>query len=106
MSVSPLPEGKIVLVYQYQTLGNEVTVQVGESPVGPFGEPRTVYKVPKEGWGNNYFPYNAKGYPHLSPSDSILISYNVNSFDFFSDILRDPNLYRPRFINVALTDLE
>jgi hypothetical protein len=106
MSVSPLPNGKIALVYQYLTLSNEVSIQVGESLAGPFSERKTVYTVSKEKWGESYFPYNAKAYPHLSTSDSILISYNVNSFDFFNDILNDPNLYRPRFINVAVRDVE
>lgn len=106
MSVSPLPNGKIALVYQYFTLSDDVTIQIGESLTGPFNEQKTVYKVSKEGWGNNYFPYNAKAYPHLSTPDSLLISYNVNSFDFFNDILNDPNLYRPRYVKVSIADLK
>lgn len=104
MSVSPLSDGKVLLVYQYLTLSDEVTVRVGESLVGPFKTRKTVYKVLKDGWGDKYFPYNSKAYPHLSSSDSILISYNVNSFDFFKDIVNDPNLYRPRFIKLARKD--
>lgn len=106
MSVSPLPNGKIALVYQYFTLSDEVALQTGASLQGPFGERKTIYRVPKEGWGENYFPYNAKAYPHLSSSDTLLISYNVNSFDFFNDILQAPNLYRPRFVKVALSHFE
>jgi len=106
MSVSPLPNGKILLVYQYFTMSDEVSTQIGTSLKGPFNERKTIYHVPKETWREHYFPYNAKAYPHLSTQDSILISYNVNSFDFFNDILNDPNLYRPRFINVAVRDVE
>lgn len=105
MSVSPLPDGSIMLVYQYYTMSREVTVQIGQSLTGPFERRKTIYEVPGAYLPKNYFPYNAKAYPHLSAKDSVLVSYNVNSFDFFNDILTNPNLYRPRFIQVALSDL-
>jgi hypothetical protein len=34
----------------------------------------------------------------------LLISYNVNAFDFLNEIKETPNLYRPRFIRVRLGD--
>jgi len=102
MSVSPLRDGRIVLAYQYFTMSPEVTIQIGKSLVGPFEERKTVYQTSENEENKSYFTYNAKAYPHLSPVDSLLISYNVNSLDFLSDILSDPNLYRPRFLSVPL----
>lgn len=102
MSVSPLSDGRILLTYQYFTMSPEVTIQLGKSLVGPFEERKTIYQTSENKENKSYFTYNAKAYPHLSSSDSLLVSYNVNSLDFFSDILGDPNLYRPRFLSVAL----
>ena len=98
MSVSPLPDGSILLVYQFMTMGKEVVVQKGESLVGPFEERKTIFIADENDRDSNYFSYNAKAYPHLSPEGHVLLSYNVNSFDFWNDILEDPNLYRPRFV--------
>lgn len=102
MSVSPLADGRILITYQYYTMSPEVAVQIGESLVGPFGGRQTIYTTPEAEKGKTYFTYNAKAYPHLSSLDSTLISYNVNTFDFFEDILKDPNLYRPRFIQAPI----
>ncbi len=102
MSVSPTSDGKIVLTYQRFTMGPEVAIQIGESLVGPFGEPEIVYRTTENETNETYFTYNAKAYPHLSKPGTLLASYNVNSFDFWADILKDPNLYRPRFLEIPL----
>lgn len=102
MSVSPLSDGSIILTYQRYTMGPEVAIQVGESLVGPFAEPKIVYNTTENDTNKTYFTYNAKAYPHLSKPGSLLASYNVNSFDFWADILKDPNLYRPRFLEIPL----
>ncbi|RIV46108.1 MULTISPECIES: DUF4185 domain-containing protein [Flagellimonas] len=102
MSVSPLSDGRIVLTYQRFTMGPEVAIQIGESLVGPFEEPEIVYLTTENDTHKTYFTYNAKAYPHLSKPGTLLASYNVNSFDFWADILKDPNLYRPRFLEISL----
>jgi hypothetical protein len=102
MSVSPLDDGRIVLTYQRHTMGPEVAIQIGKSLIGPFGEQQVIYEAPEFKKNDSYFTYNAKAYPHLSEQKSLLISYNVNSFNFWSDILRDPILYRPRFIKIQI----
>lgn len=106
MSVSPLSDGRILLTYQRFTMGPEVAVQIGSSLVGPFKEAQVVYQAPEFNFKNSYFTYNAKAFPHLSNKNALLASYNVNSFDFFNDILKDPTLYRPRFIEIEIQNLE
>ena len=81
-------------------MGPNVVVQIGKSLIGPFTKKQVVYHAEKR--NKSYTTYNAKAYPHLSPKDSLLISYNVNSLDFWNDILKDPNLYRPRFVLAAI----
>ncbi|GLR18734.1 hypothetical protein GCM10007940_33500 [Portibacter lacus] len=102
MSVSPLQNGQFVLVYQHAGMEPSVVMQLSKSPVGPFYPPKTIYHCPEVLEDKDFFAYNAKGHPSISSPDSLLISYNVNSFDFFVDVLTKPNLYRPRFIKISL----
>jgi len=102
MSVSPLLDGRIVITYQLYTMSPEVAIQIGESLVGPFGERQLIYHAKDSEKNKSYTTYNAKAYPHLMSKDSLLISYNVNSFDFWNDILKNPNLYRPRFLKYEI----
>ncbi len=99
-SVTPLSKDKFILVVQS---GNTVAVKLGESPVGPFGIFHTVYNCPEVLQDPNIFVYNAKAHPSLSTKDELLISYNVNSFDFAS-LINDADIYRPRFIYLKIND--
>jgi hypothetical protein len=83
-------------------LSTEVAVQLGNSPVGPFFPVKKIWNTEEVFEDMDFFTYNAKGYPHLSEPGYLLISYNINSFDFWNDILDKPNLYRPRFIQIKL----
>ena len=102
MSVSPLPNGQYILIYQNGGMEPKVMMQLSKSPFGPFYPPKILYYCPEEREDKDFFAYNAKGHPSISPPDSLVISYNVNSFDFFTDVLTKSNLYRPRFIKISL----
>jgi hypothetical protein len=102
LSLSPLPDGRYILAHQRFGLTPEVAVQVGKSPVGPFFPAKTVWHCPEVNEDLDFFVYNAKAYPHLSKPGELLISYNVNSYDFFVDILTQPHFCRPRFVRVRL----
>ena len=99
-SVTPLNSNKFLLVVQS---GNTVAVKLGESPVGPFGVFHTIYNCPEVIQDPNIFVYNAKAHPSLSTKDELLISYNVNSFDF-SSLINNADIYRPRFIYLKIND--
>lgn len=100
LSVSPLDDGRYVMVFQKDGIGSSVGLRVGLSPVGPFGPIHEIWQCPEPAANKNYFVYNAKAHPHLSEKGELLISYNVNSFDFLKDLNLDPQLYRPRFIRI------
>ena len=102
LSVSPLPDGRYALVFQVGTIGTTIGMRIGSSPVGPFGPIIKLWDTTEALVQQNFFAYNAKAHPSLSGPGELLISYNVNSFDFLNDIKRHPNLYRPRFIKVKL----
>ena len=102
-SVSPLPDGRFILVFQVDGLGKEVGVRIGSSPVGPFGPVRNVWYTPEADVDPDVYTYNAKAHPHLSPPGSLLISYNVNTFDFVDHLLH-ADIYRPRFVWLRCDD--
>lgn len=103
LGVMQLKDGRYALVFQADGLGRYVGIRLGSSPVGPWGKVIQVYDVSASVTEDkDFFPYNAKVHPVLSSPDELLISYNVNSFDFFNDIKKFPNLYRPRFIRVKI----
>ena len=100
LSVSALPNGKYALVYQLDGMSSHVVMQIGNSPVGPFGSVIKVYDCPEVKESKNYFTYNAKAHPSLSAPGELIISYNVNAFDFWNELNKNPTLYRPRFIRI------
>ena len=103
LSVTPLRDGRYLLVYQRDSFAPWTSVQVGETPVGPWEEREDLYSCPEAAAdpSRNAFCYNAKAHPHLSAPGELLVSYNVNTFDFFGDFFEDAGLYRPRFIRIT-----
>lgn len=99
LSVSPLPDGRYALVFQVGGMSNTVGLRLGLSPYGPFGPIIKLWDC-KETQHKNYIAYNAKAHPSLSKPGELLISYNVNAFDFINELKQNPNLYRPRFIKI------
>ena len=102
LSVSPLADGRYILVFHVGGITADVGVRFGDSPVGPFGDIHTIYHTPEPSTDPETFVYNAKAHPHLSRPGELLISYNVNTFDFWGDFFRDADIYRPRFIRLKL----
>jgi len=101
LSVTPLEDGRYVMVFQKNGIEPMVALRVGNSPVGPFGAVMDVYDTKddlKE--SPNLFSYNAKAHPIFSKPGELLISYNINSFDYNNDIKKFPQFYRPRFIKL------
>ncbi len=102
LSVSPLGDGRYAMVFQTDGLGTSVGLRLSNHPQGPFGPIIKIYECPEAKISKNIFPYNAKAHTNLANPNELLITYNVNSFDFWNDIKIYPDLYRPRFIRVKL----
>lgn len=100
LSISPLADGRYALFFQVDGISSTVGMRLGSSPIGPFGPVINVFDCKGSLDAKNFFSYNAKAHPALSKPGELLVSYNVNSFDFHNDIKMYPNLYRPRFIKV------
>ncbi|TCD00060.1 DUF4185 domain-containing protein [Pedobacter psychroterrae] len=100
LSLTALKDGRYALVFQQNGMGRSVAMRIGASPKGPFGPVIKLFDTSPSLTQKSYFSYNAKAHPSLSKEGELLISYNINSFDFFKDLNVYPQLYRPRFIKV------
>lgn len=100
-SVTPLADGRFILVFQLDTLSSSVAVRYGSSPTGPWTEPTIIWNCPEDTLTPNTYTYNAKAHPHLSRPGELLISYNVNTTDF-AEHFANADIYRPRFIRLPL----
>ncbi|MBP5622416.1 MAG: hypothetical protein J6X44_10415, partial [Thermoguttaceae bacterium] len=98
-SISRIPfgpnQGKYLLVYTPNVIGERVAYRCGDSPVGPFGDEFVFYrsKIPQNIRGLKC--YNAKAHPIFADKTGVLVSYNVNRL---GDIAKKPEEYRPRFV--------
>jgi hypothetical protein len=102
LSVSVLPDGRYAMIFQTDGLGKSVGLRLSNYPQGPFGPIIKIWDCTEPDSSKNFITYNAKAHTNLSKPNEILISYNVNSLDFWNDVKTHPNLYRPRFVNVKL----
>lgn len=101
LSVTPLADGRYLLVFQLDSLSNQVAVSYGASPVGPWGPPIPIWTCPEDTMTRNTFTYGAKAHPSLSAPGELLISYHVNT-DNTRELWNNADIYRPRFIKVPL----
>ncbi len=98
LSISPLPNGKFILIFQVLGLSDKVGMRIGDSPVGPFSDITEIWTAPE--WKQGLWTYNAKAHPNLSKPGELLISYNTITPDFWNDIQKDATIYHPRFIKM------
>ena len=107
-SVEPYRDGYLMVTQDTSELfSTRIVAQVSCSPTGPFTFAAELYRTPETGafgsYGNaNVFTYNAHEHPEDRDGDSLLVTYNVNSF-VGDDLYDDVTIYRPRFVDVELT---
>jgi hypothetical protein len=82
LSLSQLPDGRYALIFQQSGIGKYICMQLGKTPYGPFGKVIKLWDTSEAIELKSFFTYNAKAHPGLSEKGELLISYNVNSFDF------------------------
>lgn len=101
LSMTPLPDGRFLLVFQLDTISRNVVARVASSPIGPFGPTRQIWRCPEPDQWDGAWCYNAKAHPHLSGPGELIISYNVNT-QKVRDLVGIAEIYRPRFIRVRV----
>ncbi|WP_431279499.1 DUF4185 domain-containing protein [Leifsonia poae] len=95
-------QGKYTLVTgdTSEILSAKVVMYRSDSLTGPFTNKTLLYTTPET--SGNVFTYNAKAHPELGNRNTLLVTYNVNSFDT-NDVYANVDNYRPRYIDVAVT---
>ena len=68
-----------------------------QQPRGPVHRQDRALLTPET--GGNIFTYNAKAHPELGNGHTLLVTYNVNSFDT-NDLYTEVDNYRPRYVEV------
>ena len=90
-------DGKFYMITHHHIFGDEIFIWNAPRPEGPWGNQRTVYCTPEtEG---DRWTYNAFAHPQFTENDQLLVSYNINSFNF-QDLFRNADYYRPYFIRI------
>ena len=73
-----------------------------EQPWGPWSSSTTLYTCHEMGSIRKAFTYAAKAHESLSKGDEVVVSYVVNSTDFW-EVARNAKLYWPRFVRFRLS---
>lgn len=90
-------DNEYYLLTQHNLFGNEIYLYHSDAPEGMFTDKQIVYCTPET--GGDIYTYNA--FVHTGfYQDSLLVSYNVNSFNI-QDLMDDADNYRPYFIKVG-----
>jgi hypothetical protein len=92
---------RYVLITQRDGFSPQIVRYEADQPTGPWKNETLLYCTPES--GGNLFTYNALAHPEFTGARGLLISYNVNSFEFI-DIFTNADNYRPRFIRVPWPD--
>ena len=102
LSVTPLPDGRFILIYSRDSIGPVLEYRLGPTPIGPFASPIPFFETPEpKTLGQGIYTYNAKAHPHLSKPGMLLVSYNVNRM---GGLPRNIDEYRPRFVTLPIPE--
>lgn len=99
-SVTPLGK-RYLAVYTERGLSARIIGRIADHPWGPWSAPTVLYECPEMSRDKKLFCYAAKAHVALSTGREVVVSYVVNSFDFWQ-IAREAKLYWPRFVRVTL----
>lgn len=94
--------GKFYLVSQASCYGLDINIWEGPSAVGPFTNRRTLYHIPDKYSLPEFISYNSVVHHALSRHGELVISYNINPTDFWSNfnVPASADRYRPYFVRV------
>ena len=103
-SVTPLGN-RYLAVYTDEGLSPRIIGRISNHSWGPWSAPSVLYECPEMRRDKKLFCYGAKAHAALSSGQELVVSYVVNSFDFWQ-VAREANLYWPRFVRVSLAPAE
>ncbi len=96
---------RFVVIQSEPPLGAGIMARTAAAPEGPWSNPNKLYTCPEPATDSRMMIYSAKAHPELSPPGELLVSYSVNSTDFW-DVAAHADKYRPRFVRIPLAAIE
>jgi hypothetical protein len=94
----------LILIQSEPMFGHRILARTADRPEGPWSDPIPIYTVPGLDRGKEYFTYAAKGHLDLSCKNELLVTYIINSTDFW-EAAGDASIYRPRFVTIPLDNI-
>jgi hypothetical protein len=91
---------RFVTVYSPDIFG-DIVMRTAETPTGPWSARRVLFHCPEASRTNALYCYAAKLHPELGQPGELVVSYAVNSNNFF-DLFNDAGIYWPRFLRFKL----
>jgi hypothetical protein len=92
---------RYLAVYTENGMSPRIVGRLADQPWGPWSSPAVLFECPEPSRDKKIFSYAAKAHPHLSSGREVVVSYCVNSFDFWQ-VAREADLYWPRFVRIQL----
>ena len=80
-----------------EALSSRIVMYRSTSLTGGFTGKTELYRTPET--SGNVFTYNAKAHPELGDGHTLVVTYNVNSFDS-NDLYEEVDNYRPRYVDI------
>lgn len=104
MSVARFHGGSLLITQDTSvSLNPQVIASWAPRPEGPFTERTPLFSMDSSGTkGTQVYAYNAHEHPEWRRGNTVLVSYNVNSFDS-DELYRDASIYRPRFVRIPVS---
>ena len=96
---------RYLAIYTERGLSPRIMGRTASHPCGPWSAPAVLYECPEMSRDKKVFCYAAKAHPALSSGQDLVVSYVVNSFDFWQ-VAREAKLYWPQFVRVSLAASE
>ncbi|MGQ8335001.1 DUF5005 domain-containing protein [Sunxiuqinia sp. A32] len=95
-------DGKYYLVSQEIIFGRDIYIWEAPSPIGPWTNKRTIYKIPEKYTHPEFITYNSTIHAHLSKEGELVLAYNINPTDFWSNFNNpgSADRYRPYFVRI------
>jgi len=98
-------KGKFVFITQLGALSKEICSFTSDKPNTGWQNKQLLYSTPISEGDSNLFTYNAVAHPQFIENETLLVSYNTNSF-ILSDHFNSADIYRPRFFRVPLISID
>jgi hypothetical protein len=96
---------RLMLTQMAPNLGRDLQVRFADRPEGPWSDAVAVYACPEPAQDSRSFVYSGKAHPEISGQGEMVMTYCVNSTDFWY-VVGHVAMYRPRTIRIPWSTLE